>query len=48
MGFILIKRVKKWDKFLFRNVVYKKIVNKKEGLIDVLIANYKVSTLHRH
>ena len=48
MGFTLIKRVKKWDKFLFRNVVYRKTVNRKKGLMDVPIANYKVSTLYRH
>ena len=46
MGFILIERVKKWDKFLFRNMVYRRTVNGKEGLIDVLIANYEVSTLY--
>ena len=48
VGFTLIKRVEKWDKFLFRNVVYKRTVDGKEGLIDISTANYKVSTLHGH
>jgi len=45
---MLIKRAKKWDKFLFKNIVYKRIVNRKKGLIDIPIANYEVSILYRH
>jgi len=45
---MLIKRVKKWNKFLFRNIVYKRTVNRKEGLMDIPIANYKVNTLYRY
>ena len=48
MGFMLIEKAKKWDKFLFRNMVYRRTVNGKEGLMDVPIVNYEVSTLYRH
>ena len=48
LDFILIKRAEKWDKFLFRNIVYRRMVDGKEGLMDITTANYKVSTLYRH
>lgn len=48
VGFTSIERAEKWDKFLFRNVVYRRTVNGKEGLMDVPTANYEVSTLHGH